>query len=380
MLDNIKIANFGPIANLDIKLGDLTILIGPQASGKTLFLQLLKLVIDREQIVSNLTSYNYVTENNVDNILNCYMGEGLSGLWKTETKVTVNGQEFQRDSIAKGTHQGIYEEVFYIPAQRILSIADGRPKNFMEFDITTPYVLRQFSETLRLFFQKGMSGNHILFPLNDEKSESINDSFNENIFHEGKVIIDDRTGQKKMRMEIGDLSLPFMTWSAGQKEFMPLLMAFYCLKEKQRASTYKYVVIEEPEMGLHPNAIQTVLLQVIALMNAGYKVIISTHSSVLLDFAWANTLLKSIPENKYTEALKLLLGESQESLYPSLSSKDIKTYYFSRQDDNLVHTRDISELDVSSDDSAISEWGGISQFSSLASEIVSQYLAEYGEE
>lgn len=380
MLDNIKIANFGPIANLDIELGDLTILIGPQASGKTLFLQLLKLVIDCEQIVSNLTRYNYVTENNVDNILNCYMGEGLSGLWDKETVIMMNGQEFQRDSIAKKTNEDLHEKVFYIPAQRILSIADGRPKNFMEFDITTPYVLRQFSETLRLSFQKGMTSNQILFPLGDEKTEGINASFNENIFHDGKVVVDERTGQKKMRMEIGGLSLPFMTWSAGQKEFMPLLMAFYCLKENQRASTYKYVVIEEPEMGLHPNAIQTVLLQVIALMNAGYKVIISTHSSVLLDFAWANTLLKSIPDEQYTEALKLLLGESQENLYPSLSSKDIKTYYFSRQADSLVHTRDISELDVSSEDSAISEWGGISQFSSLASEIVSQYLAEYGEE
>lgn len=380
MLDNIKITNFGPIANLDIELGDLTILIGPQASGKTLFLQLLKLVVDQEQIVSNLTRYNYVTENNVDNILNCYMGEGLSGLWNKDTFVMMNGQEFLRDSISKDSHDDLSEKVFYIPAQRILSIADGRPKNFMEFDISTPYVLRQFSETLRLSFQKGMTSNQVLFPLREEKSECINASFNENIFHDGKVIIDDRSGQKKMRMEIGGLSLPFMTWSAGQKEFMPLLMAFYRLKDKQNASTYKYVVIEEPEMGLHPNAIQTVLLQVIALMSAGYKVIISTHSPVLLDFAWANTLLKSIPKNKYTEALKLLLGENQESLYSKLNSKVIKTYYFSRQNDNLVRTRDISELDVSSDDAAISEWGGISQFSSLASEIVSKYLAEYGEE
>lgn len=380
MLDTIKIANFGPIANLDIKLGDLTILIGPQASGKTLFLQLLKLVVDQEQIVSNLTRYNYVTENNVDNILNCYMGEGLSRLWNTETRVMMNGQEFQRESISNDSYNSPCEKVFYIPAQRILSIADGRPKNFMEFDISTPYVLRQFSETLRLSFQKGMAHDQILFPLREKTSDSINASFNENIFHDGKVIVDERTGQKKMRMEIEGVSLPFMTWSAGQKEFMPLLMAFYCLKDNQKVSSYKYVVIEEPEMGLHPNALQTVLLEVIALMNEGYKVIISTHSSVLLDFAWTNTLLKSLPEAEYMEALKQLLGEIQESLYSNLRKKDIKTYYFSRQDDNHVYTRDISELDVSSDDSAISEWGGISQFSSLASEIVSKYLANNGEE
>ena len=56
-------------------------------------------------------------------------------------------------------------------------------------------------------------------------------SFNDTIFHGGEVVIDEQAGQKKMRMKAGDTSLPFMTWSAGQKEFMPLLMAFYCLTE-----------------------------------------------------------------------------------------------------------------------------------------------------
>lgn len=34
-MDSFKITNFGPINNVDIQLGDLTILLGPQASGKT---------------------------------------------------------------------------------------------------------------------------------------------------------------------------------------------------------------------------------------------------------------------------------------------------------------------------------------------------------
>ena len=43
----MKLTNFGPIKNLNIQLGDLTILLGPQASGKTLFLQMLKLLVDQ---------------------------------------------------------------------------------------------------------------------------------------------------------------------------------------------------------------------------------------------------------------------------------------------------------------------------------------------
>ena len=78
-MDSFKITNFGPINKVDVQLGDLTILLGPQASGKTLFLQMLKLLVDKDHIVQTLARYNYVT----------------------------NKQ----------------------PAQRILSISDGRPKN-----------------------------------------------------------------------------------------------------------------------------------------------------------------------------------------------------------------------------------------------------------
>lgn len=85
MADKIILKDFGPISTLDINLGDLTILIGAQASGKTLFLQMLKLLVDKDQIITTLNKYNYVTEGNVNNILNCYIGEGLSRLWTSKT-------------------------------------------------------------------------------------------------------------------------------------------------------------------------------------------------------------------------------------------------------------------------------------------------------
>ena len=44
-----------------------------------------------------------------------------------------------------------------------------------------------------------------------------------------------------------------------------------------------------------------------------------------------------------------------------------------------VKAKDISSLDVYSDDVAINEWGGLTQFSSKANEVVSKYMAQYGE-
>lgn len=56
----LKISNFGPIKDANINLGNLTFLIGPQASGKSLSLELLKLIIDKQHIVSTLRNYNYI--------------------------------------------------------------------------------------------------------------------------------------------------------------------------------------------------------------------------------------------------------------------------------------------------------------------------------
>lgn len=36
-MTKLKVENFGPIKSVDVSLGDLNILIGPQASGKSLF-------------------------------------------------------------------------------------------------------------------------------------------------------------------------------------------------------------------------------------------------------------------------------------------------------------------------------------------------------
>ena len=88
-------------------------------------------------------------------------------------------------------------------------------------------------------------------------------------------------------------------------------------------------------MGLHPLAIQTIILQMIEFMHAGYKVIVSTHSPVLLEFVWAYNYLKSIPEDKRVGALCEVFGMRSSKKFNlnflnDIYEKDIKTYFFSR--------------------------------------------------
>jgi energy-coupling factor transporter ATP-binding protein EcfA2 len=385
-MEDLKIKSFGPIEEADIHFGDLTLLVGPQASGKSIFVQLLKLLIDKYHIRKTLLQYNYIWGKDTNSILDLYFGEGMSKIWKSDTNIIFDKKTISKDFLLPklGKDEGKSmlkpeETLFYIPAQRILSVSDGRPKTFMEFDSSVPYVLRQYSETLRLLLQNGMETS--IFPISNRLKEPLKQSFNDSIFHGGKIVMDERTGQKKLRMEINDMSVPFITWSAGQKEFMPLLLGFYWLCPPSKVSkkdNYKYVVIEEPEMGLHPQAIQSVLLQVIDLLSRDYKVIISTHSPVLLEFVWAFNLLKksNAGDNSLLELFNVKKTTPTIRLFENIiSKKTINTFYFSRENGKVI-SKDISSLDAGSEDTSIAEWGGISQFAGKAADIVLKYFVD----
>lgn len=384
MKDNFSVSNFGPIGNVNINFGDLTILIGPQASGKSLFLELFKLVEDHDHIVSTLKKYNYILgKSSTLSLPEYYFGEGLSQLINDSTEVMIDNNNVTKrlTSTSVKSNEGLHESVFYVPAQRILSIADGRPKNFMEFDLSTPYTLRFFSETLRVFVQGGLGNPEVIFPMKLRLKNSVRDSINTSIFHNGKIILDQSGGQRKMKLSIDGMKLPFMTWSAGQKEFMPLLLAIYCLtgptSSVVKRDDYKWVIIEEPEMGLHPKAIESVIIEIIELMQQGYKVILSTHSSIFVDFVWTLQSLSHMNENAFKKAMcqlfNLNVSLRSKSIFDKLQSKSAKVYYFDTKGEDGVVSTDISSLDVMDGNQIISEWGGLSSFASRASELVSEY-------
>ena len=370
-MNELKVENFGPIGKAHVEFGDLTILVGAQASGKSLFLELLKLLEDKEAIVETLRKYNYIiSKNNVSYLLEAYFGNGMAGIWGENTKIVYDGREASAViSLMKNKVKEADEKVFYIPAQRVFSISDGRPKAFSEFDPTAPYVLRQFSEILRVF----MLDDYLVF--------SKNYNIDSSIFHGGRVELENENGQRKMRMKVDGMDMPFMTWSAGQKEFMPLLMGFYCVSgppmQLLNKEQYEYIVIEEPEMGLHPKAVMSVLLEILELVQMGKKVIVSTHSTVPLEFVWAFNILKKSANNNREAGLAKLFDVSGKGagIFAGIFDKSIRTYAFERKGEK-VESVDISSLDALDEQPVVSEWGGLSSFASRASELVTKYCDE----
>ena len=77
----------------------------------------------------------------------------------------------------------------------------------------------------------------------------------QNVFRGFDLRIDRSRPQKRLVLGPEDHPLPFMAWSAGQREFVPLLLGFYWLMPPSKAKTrgtIEWVVLEELEMGLHP--------------------------------------------------------------------------------------------------------------------------------
>ncbi|WP_262250296.1 hypothetical protein [Parapedobacter soli] len=110
----------------------------------------------------------------------------------------------------------------------------------------------------------------------------------------------------------------------------------------------------------------------------GYKIIASTHSPVFLEFAWAfHYLQKANTGDSYlAELFNLAPSEAVSELFKNiLKKKKINTYYFDREND-AVQVKDISSLDAGSEDLSVADWGGLSSFSSKASDIISKVMAQ----
>jgi hypothetical protein len=177
----------------------------------------------------------------------------------------------------------------------------------------------------------------------------------------------------------GGSSLAAGSWSAGQREFTPLLLGLYWLMPASKITKredVQTVIIEEPEMGLHPRAIIGFGLLVFELLARGYSVVVSTHSPVVLDLVWAMQELRNVREAKALRALKQIfrikaLSAPLKRVLVAALETDYRTYFFDRAKGGVI-SQDISSLDPGSSDPKIAGWGGLAGFSGAIADAVGE--------
>jgi len=383
-----ELKDIGQLRDASVEFGDLTILVGPQASGKSIFLQFLKLWLDTKKVIADLRKYGLEWNRDFGQFLTLYFGEGMPALWRSGevgSQVLVDSVQVDLPHRILGARirNEPQDSLFYIPAQRVLAMnQQGWWRPFSEYRASDPYVAKAFSENIRQLmeqrqFSRAEGG---LFPRSNRLKAEIRTELNNAIFHDFALTVDEVGGQKRLALVQGEAKLPFMVWSAGQREFVPLLLGLYWLLPPAAVAKkvgINWVVIEELEMGLHPKAISAVMLAVLDLVSRGYKVVLSTHSPQVLDVVWGIQTLKAHNAGfeRVLEMFGLSRSQPAQRLADGALQRTYRSYYFNPTPTLAPTVTDITSLDPGASDAAVAGWGGLSEFSGRIAEIVADVVA-----
>jgi hypothetical protein len=374
----LLLENIGQIRKAEVTFGDLTVLVGPQATGKSIFLQFLKLLVDSGHVLAELKRYGLDWGREVKAFFDIYFGEGMGMAWRPkESRVTLNDTDIDLRELVSRQRKDKAESLFFIPAQRVLALRDGWPRPFTDYNSGDPFAVREFSEKLRLMMEQEFRLTSQIFPQSKRLKREFLNALQKTVFSNFGLAVDKYRSQKRLVLGDQDTTLPYMVWSAGQREFVPLLLGLYWLlppTKVQRRASLEWVVIEELEMGLHPQAIEVTLLLVLDLLARGYKVCLSTHSAHVLELVWA---LRVFQEHHAKPEDLLDLFKTQKSqpmlkLAQEVLGKSAKVYYFEQE---AGKTRDISKLDPGSSTDFEAGWGGLSEFSGRVADVVARAVA-----
>lgn len=379
-MKTLRLQDIGPITDVNLTFGDLTVFVGPQATGKSIALQFLKLLVDKGRVLQQLRQYGIDWEGNQRMFLDAYFGEGMHSIWRTGSRIAEDGRNVDISNLVRRSKPKSEEHAFLVPAQRVLALRNGWPRPFADYAPGDPFSVRDFSEKLRGLVEKEFVGKAVLFPQKGRLKNELRGLLKRHVFGDFGLRVDKLASQKRLVLSGGEDQsdpLPYMVWSAGQREFVPLLLGLYWLMPPTKATRrgkLEWVMLEEIEMGLHPRAINVVLLMVLELVARGYKVCVSTHSPQVLEAIWA--IARLARSGSDPRSLLDLFGASctqqMRNLAQSILQKDYRVYYFDRE---AGQSRDISVLDPGSDDDAVAGWGGLAEFSAKANAAVADAAA-----
>lgn len=377
---SLTIRNFAHLREVTIPLRDIIVVVGPQATGKSLALQLFKLCLDRTRIVRVLRDQGFSWQSPSE-FAALYFGAGFERAWRDSTDVAIGTKPFTLQMAAESRGRDGEEAVYFVPAHRTLTISEGWPRRIPRSQSDAPYVARRFAEQLLELMNTRLAGATKLFPQPRRLKAAFRKSIDEAVFHGGLLRLETQGMRRQFVIDHGEQQFPFMAWTAGQREFITLLLGLYHLLtagQVTKRPDIEWVVIEEPEMGLHPKAIVSVMGLVFELLHRGYKVVLSTHSPVVLDILWAvNRLRRSAHGSAHLcDVFEMSHSVDVLGTMSSALTKDVSVVHLRHGKDQKVESVDISALSPGAEDAAEAGWGGLTGFSGHVASVVAKAANE----
>lgn len=301
----LHVRNFGPIASCDIAIHQLTVLTGPQASGKSTIAKLIYFFRIAKNYLINTTlpldsdkwmrSVFLRTFGELDDIADDMKirYEWPDDIWieikkgphpQTQSKTVLFS--FSKDISTITNEKNISIE--YIPAGRsmITLLSDQLPVIFTDpnrqlpaLDYCTNAYIHQIL-SLRRFFANGPEG------LLKQEIETTNQVLNLSVLRhminlESRILKAHyryRAGEERLLLD-GNKSIKINFASSGQQEIVWVLnLLFYHLLKQEKCC----IILEEPEAHLYPDSQKYMAEALGTFVNAGHQVIVTTHSPYIL--------------------------------------------------------------------------------------------------
>ena len=113
MARTLAIENVGQIKQAKTSFSDLTVFVGPQAMGKNITLQLLKLTVDAGQVQDKMGRYGIDWAGDRKKFLDAYFGEGVHSIWREGvSQLSWNGKDVDLTKIAQRKRESKTENLF----------------------------------------------------------------------------------------------------------------------------------------------------------------------------------------------------------------------------------------------------------------------------
>ena len=273
----LEIAHLGPIKKAKIDLSKHTLIIGPQASGKSVIAKLIYIFGKESNIVCG---DNY--------LLNEIAKYGLSSFFSNETRlkyesenIVVDYKEGQFDIIRKQDNasilfQSVFSECLYIPVERyFMPIISDSIFSLLNKDIDLPSSIIDFAAQYERS-RKSLKLVHVNYLGATYQYED----------NREKII----TKQQVTK---------FAEAASGFQSIFPLIITYKHFIDNNA----KKVIIEEPELNLFPDTQKRLsyhLFSIITQHNRNERLFVTTHSPFIMA-AFNNLLLAGMLYEKYQD-------------------------------------------------------------------------------
>lgn len=151
--------------------------------------------------------------------------------------------------------------------------------------------------------------------------------------------------------------------SLEDKELKLLEWSFSFLNNQTEKG--RFIIMDEPEIGLCRKNIKKVLIEIINLINIGHQVIIRTRSDIFIDFLLVRC---SVRPRNLKEAFGKLLNIVDLKFFDNFINKSVLII-----NEGEGYIKDITRLGLLSDDPDLVTVGGMYDFSQKANDVIDNY-------